>query len=235
MILRRISFLIALVGLSLSSPALATNVTIALENAHAEELDRAFQMVVNRDPAGAEAIFARVITDYEGRAEPDREYYCAEDMEDAARVAARAMFLDSDDVTILGPGWCQALFGRGFALIDLNRSNESGPLLARAVKMAPTRPHYLNEYAEWYKTRRQWQVSYDLFEQAWNLVDHDQDGPDRRIAARSLRGMGYNKIELGDLDGAERLFRQSQEYDRENPNAANELRYIDQLRGRRRN
>ena len=46
------------------------------------------------------------------------------------------------------------------------------------------------------------------------------------LAARALRGMGYNKIEMGDLDAAENLFRQSQEYDPGSEAAKVELGYI---------
>ena len=53
-----------------------------------------------------------------------------------------------------------------------------------------------------------------------------KDGPDASLAARALRGMGYNKIEMGDLDAAENLFRQSQEYDPGSEAAKVELGYI---------
>ncbi len=99
--------------------------------------------------------------------------------------------------------------------------------------MAPTRPHYVNEYAEWFKAHHQWQQAYDLFAHAWDIVDHDKTGPDRKIAARALRGMAYTNIELGDLDKAEKLFQQSQQYDSDNPAAKSELEYIQQQRAER--
>ena len=119
------------------------------------------------------------------------------------------------------------MFGEGFALIDLNRASEAEAFLGRALEMAPTKPHYVNEYAEWFKTHRQWQKAYELFAQAWDMVDHDKNGPDRRIAARALRGMGFTQIELGELGRAEKLFKRSLEFEPEKQSAiAGELQYI---------
>jgi tetratricopeptide (TPR) repeat protein len=233
MLLRNLATAIATFTLFLASPTTAGTVTIALENAHGDELARAFRMVNTGDPTGAEKIFRKVIADYEARAKPGTAYRCAKDMEDAANVSILAMVDASKDVAILGTGWCDALFGEGFVLIDLNRSAESEPFLARAVEMGPTDPHYLNEYAEWYKSHRKWQRSLDLFTRAWNMVDRSTAGPDRKIAARSLRGMGFNQIELGDLDEAERLFKLSKEYEPESPHVDNELQYIEDLRAKR--
>jgi tetratricopeptide (TPR) repeat protein len=232
MYFRNLIVAIGLVTLLASRPVAATTVTIALENAHADELRHAFQLVNSGDPVRAEEIFTTVIADYEARAKPDMTYRCAKDMEDAAGVSILAMLSTAKDITILGSGWCSALFGKGFVLIDLNRSAESETFLARAVEMGPTDPHYLNEYAEWYKTRRKWQRSLDLFTRAWNMVDRNTSGPDRQIAARALRGIGFNQIELGDLDEAERHFKLSKDYDPENRGADNELKYIDDLRKR---
>ena len=49
------------------------------------------------------------------------------------------------------------------------------------------------------------------------------------MEARALRGIGFNLIELGDLDLAEQIFRESLNYE-EHKNALVELEYIKQLR-----
>ena len=213
-----------------AAPALASNVSIALENAHDAELGDAVNRLQHGDPAGAETIFTKVIGAYEAQAKPGRTYRCAEDMKDSIAVSARSKLATSGDVTILGSGWCIALWGEGFALIDLNRSDEALPFLARAVEMAPTRAHYVNEYAEWYKSHHQWQKAHDLFAQAWKIVDHDKKGPDRKVAARALRGIAFTTVELGDLEAGEKLLRQSQQYEPESEAAKSELEYIRQQR-----
>ena len=207
--------------------ASAKTVAIALEDAHKADLSNALQLLNGGKPDQAEPIFVAVIAAYEAQAKPGHIYRCADDATDAIKVSLFAAAAPEKDVTVLGPGWCLALFGEGFALIDLNRASEAEAFLGRAVEMAPTKPHYVNEYAEWFKTHRQWQKAYDLFALAWDLVDHEQKGPDRKIAARALRGMGFTQIELGDLNRAEKLLKRSLEFEPEKQSAvAGELQYI---------
>ena len=199
----------------------------------AKLLAQAFTLVNQGKPAEAEAIFSAVIAEKEAQAKPGQVYFCADNFADMMTVSmAAGKLLQPGSVAVVqGPNWCDALFGEGFALIDLNRSSEAEPFLARAVEMAPTNAHYLNEYAEWYKAHHQWQKAHDLFARAWDIVDQDKKGPDRRIAARALRGMGFTLIELGNLDDAERQFKLSLKYE---PEAAGkvqgELDYIAQQR-----
>ena len=127
---------------------------------------------------------------------------------------------------------CAAIFAKGFALIDLGRRAEAEPFLRRATELAPTDAHYLNEYAEWWKIERQWQKSYDLFARAAALAG-EQPAEDRApIHARSMRGMGFNLIELGRLDDAERLFLDSLKVEPDSPAALNELKYIAEQRAK---
>ncbi|MDR2857803.1 MAG: diguanylate cyclase [Novosphingobium sp.] len=175
--------------------------------------------------AQAIGIIDKVIAAYE-TAYRGKAVLCARDMADAANISLSAMLHKGGKVTIIGPGWCEALFLKGYALVDLNRSIEAEAALARAVAMAPTRAHYLNEYAELWKGRREWHRSYGLFARAYAISDQDPKSPDARITARSLRGMGYTKIELGDLDEAERMFHLSQQFDPDNAGVRTELEYI---------
>lgn len=182
---------------------------------HAAELDSAVALLQSGKPDKAEAIFSVIIADMEKTHGPAVPFRCvfAESVQQTIAYTTKKLgqrpFILGSDV------WCTALWGKGFALIDLRRSEEAGPFLARAVEMMPVNAHFINEYAEWYKSKRDAKTSFDLFMRAWHTVGHDLNGSDRKIAARSLRGMAYNLIEQGDLDGAERLYRQSLDYELE--------------------
>jgi tetratricopeptide (TPR) repeat protein len=216
------------------TPVQAESVTVTFQSEHREKLDAGFDALWAGQYSKAEKIFARVITDFEEKHSGQRIYRCADGMDDTLQVAILAAAdAGTGPISVLGPEWCEALFGMGYVLIDLKRSDEAGKYLARAVEMAPTKAHYINEYAEWYKSRREWQRSHDLFAQAWDKVSHDKAGPNRTVAARALRGMGFNKIELGDLDEAKRLFNQSLEFELENAMAKSELEYIARLEATR--
>jgi len=191
------------------------------------------QLLQSGKPQEAEKIFSEIIAGYEKQYGDKVIFRCANSPENtlAALIGAAAV-AEKRKVVVGNEEWCTALWGKGFALIDLNRAAEAGPFLAKAVEMDPGNAHFINEYAEWYKSQRQFKRSHELFAQAWDTVDHDKQGPDRRVAARSLRGIAYNLIEEGDLDGAEKLYRQSLEYE---PEAASgkvqpELDYIAEQR-----
>ena len=199
------------------------------EALHNEAISKAFTLSQSGDAAGAEKIFSGVIAGYKAKAIPGRTYFCADDLADTVAVATKSAktMKPGSFAIVVGPNWCSALFGEGFVLIDLGRSDEAGRFLAQATEMAPTKPHYINEYAEWFKSQRNWQKSFELFSNAWGLVAHDAKGPDRKIAARALRGMGFIKTELGDFEEAERLFKQSLDYEPEKqPFVESELKYI---------
>jgi len=120
----------------------------------------------------------------------------------------------ADDASAsIDPAVCDAHFGKGFALIDMGRGDLAEAELRQATVMAPTNAHFANEYAELFKSRRDWQRSYDNFAQAWAIVDKSTTGPDVSIAARALRGMGFDKAAMGQYDEAEKLYTQSLQYD----------------------
>ncbi len=194
---------------------------------HAAELDQGIALLQSGKPAQAEAIFSVIIADMEKTHDPAVPFRCVFTESVQQTIAYTTRELGQKTFIVGSDVWCTALWGKGFALIDLRRSEEAGTFLARSVEMMPVNAHFINEYAEWYKSKREWKASYDLFLRAWHTVGHDAQGTDRKIAARALRGMGYNLIEQGDLDGAERLYRQSLDYE---PEAAGkvqqELDYI---------
>lgn len=123
----------------------------------------------------------------------------------------------------IDPAVCDAHFGKGFALIDLGRGDLAEAELGKAAQMAPTNAHFANEYAELFKSRRDWQKSYDGFARAWSVVDKSTTGSDASVAARALRGMGFNKAAMGQYDEAEALYAQSLQYDPSNAIANAEL------------
>ncbi len=121
------------------------------------------------------------------------------------------------------PAVCDAHFGKGFALIDLGRGDLAEAELGKAAQMAPTNAHFANEYAEPFKSRREWQKSYDGFARAWSVVEKTTTGPDASVAARALRGMGFNKAAMGQYDEAAALYKRSLQYDPKSEIAKAEL------------
>lgn len=180
----------------------------------AAHVDQAFDLIRNGKQAQAVQLFDRIIANADQRLAGDgRPRLCRD-----GGNAAGAVVVDA--------ALCDAHFGKGFALIDMGRGDLAEAELLKATQMAPTNAHFANEYAELFKSRREWQQSYDLFAHAYSIADKNLKGPDAKVAARALRGMAFNEIEMGGCDEAEKLFQQSLTFDPANQVAINELKYI---------
>lgn len=173
----------------------------------AARVDQGFELIRLGRQDQAVRLFDQVIASADKRLSGDaRPHFCREDGA-ASRSGARP-----DGVMVDG-AVCDAHFGKGYALIDMGRGDLAEGELRQATAMAPRDAHFANEYAELFKSRRDWQRSYDLFAGAWAIVDKSTAGPDAGVAARALRGMGYNKAQLGQYDQAAALYEQSLRYD----------------------
>lgn len=124
---------------------------------------------------------------------------------------------------------CQAHFGRGFALIDLGRGDLAEADLRAATEMAPNNAHYANEYAELFKSRREWQTAYTQFERAWGVADKTVGGPDADLAARALRGMGYAQEKMGNLDKAHDLLVESLKFEPNSEAGKVQLAHVERM------
>lgn len=198
----------------------------------AEQVGQASEMLFNGDFAGAIKTVDPVIASYEEKFKDNQStIYCASGAPQTVMLMGMAA-QSKKDAAALDSTWCNALFIKGFALIDLGRLAEAGPFLKKAADMAPLESHYINEYAEWHKTNRNWQQAYDLFSEASSVAEFTPENDRKAVKARSLRGMGFALIELGKLDEAEKLFKESLKLVPKNPSALNELQYIKEQRGK---
>ncbi|MFC0686927.1 diguanylate cyclase [Novosphingobium clariflavum] len=225
--MKSVSLLVSVAALAipgLATAGEATPIALISSAAHAEYVgmvSRGFDMIRAGKPGKAVKLFDSVISANEqGLTGDARPRLCLS--EKAAGHAAPG------NAVMVSGAVCDAHFGKGFALVDLGRGDLAEAELRRATELAPDNAHYANEYAELFKSRRQFQESYDLFARAWSVVDKDTKGPDAGIAARALRGMGFNLIELGRLDEAKTMFSQSLAYDAGNAAAKTELDFIAQ-------
>lgn len=171
------------------------------------QVKQGFDLIRRGKQAQAVKLFDQVI------AHTDRQLYG-----DSRSRLCRAGGSAVADVSVsIDPAVCDAHFGKGFALIDLGRGDLAEAELGKATRMAPGNAHFANEYAELFKSRRDWQQGYEGFARAWAVVDKATTGPDAGIAARALRGMGFTKAAMGQYDAAQAFYTQSLQYD---PNSA---------------
>ncbi len=136
------------------------------------------------------------------------------------------------DAIAIEPGWCDALFMKGYALID--RGNIPGGVvyLEKAIGMAPYHAHYLNELGYALQTQKQWDQALGIYQQAEDAARLAGKEFEKEERGRALRGRGFIYIEQGKLDDAEKVYRAALKLDPKDEKAKGELDYIHEQRGR---
>ncbi len=215
--------------------AMAAPASAALSNAQINAaVDKAATALAAKDPAGAIAALDPVIAESPGTTPiADTTYLCATGPEDTLSTLIGATVSNKKGTTVAIDGAiCDALFLKGFALIDMDRAAEAEPFLRRATELAPTNAHYLNEYAEWHKTAHNLDVSYSLFAKAAALGPQQPEDSRAVRTARALRGMGFILIERGKLDEAETKLNEALALEPASKATLNELAYIKEQRAK---
>jgi tetratricopeptide (TPR) repeat protein len=193
-------------------------------------ITQAVNAVHARHPEQAIDLVDTVLKDFEASRAPDTVYFCVTSQTDVILISAMQAKLGKRPIIFIDDGACSAAFLRGFALVDLNRSAEAAPFLKQAEEMEPLSVHYMNEYAEWHKSNKQWQRAFDLFKEAEVRALMSTSDGKAHPHARALRGMGFCLIEMGRLDEAEAKFSESLKFQPDSEAAATELAYIKRLR-----
>jgi tetratricopeptide (TPR) repeat protein len=197
-----------------------------------QHIAKAGDLLNQQNFAGVISTVEPVIASFEA-AYPASEklVYCGDDPAQTFMLLIMAASQKKDGI-VVDQFYCDAYFMKGFALIDLNRISDAGPFLQKASDLAPLNAHFMNEYAEWYKTNRNWQKSYELFEKAKGIAEYSGESFRKEVEARSLRGMGFNMIEMGKLDDAEKMFKQSLKLLPGHKGSLSELQYIKEQRAK---
>jgi tetratricopeptide (TPR) repeat protein len=134
------------------------------------------------------------------------------------------------DALAIGPGWCAALFTKGFTLVDQQQVELGLPFLKRAVEMRPDYAHYLNELAYAYGTLGQWPEALEAYGRAADAADPTQGIIEKTERIRAWRGMGYVLVEQGKWEEAAETYRKCLKLDPNDAKAKAELEYIARVR-----
>lgn len=178
-----------------------------------------------KQPGKAVDLMRPVLADFEKQyAGEKRDIFCAVTPEQKSRYIADAAKADRAAVTI-EPGWCRAQYVTGYALIDLDKLPEAQVVFERLVKFAPQNSRYLNELGYIFMKQKKWQLSLDAYRRAEAAADLT---PDRAEEERclALKGVGYDLVELGDLNAAEAAYRKCLNINPNDEDSPRELEYI---------
>jgi tetratricopeptide (TPR) repeat protein len=201
--------------------------------AHDARIERAAALIREKKPAEAIELLDRmIIAEEKAHAGEKRRIYSSRSPAETLSYMLEAAAAGVEAVAV-GSEWSDAVFFKGFALIDLGKHDEAGVLLKQAVGLAPANSQFLAELGEWHKTRREWEQAYSWFEKAEDRSSFSPEHSKKPHRSRALRGMGFVRIEQGRLDEAEKIFRKCLEIDPNDQGAKGELQYIREQRGLR--
>jgi tetratricopeptide (TPR) repeat protein len=199
-------------------------------SAESAKVDEAYLLMKSGKLAEAIAIFDSIIAQMEAKyANEKRQIFAARSMTETILYAGLAG-TQKKDAIVLNDAWATAYFLKGFALIDLNRRDDAKPLFDKALGLSPMNAQFLAERGEWFKNRKEWSSAFADFEAASTAAEFSPDDVKKSEKARALRGMGFVRIEQGELKEAEKLFRQSLKLQPGNSSALSELEYIKSLK-----
>jgi tetratricopeptide (TPR) repeat protein len=197
------------------------------------QVDRASDLISASKPADAIALLEPLIAAQDKAASTDhRKRYCARSAKEIILYTGLAARRKTPAV-VLPQSACYSVFLKGFALIDLDRSDEAKGYLDKAIALAPSNAHFLGELAEWYKGRKVWSTSRALFQRAVDAAVFSPD--DRQVfdKTRGLRGLAYILIQDGKLDEAEKLYRQCLQMNPNDDRSKSQLEYIASQRSKK--
>ena len=212
------------------------------------DLDAAFDALRKKDFEKTVSKATEIIDRFSDGKETDTSYRCTSGQSDTLEtlIKAAALSLEAGDdgdqstrknkTVAVSKTICSAHFVRAFALIDLSRRDEALPGLEIAVEMDPDNQHYINELGEWYKAKRDWRKSLEIFTKASQTRDFsilsmkDKDtsaGIMNKRQCRSYRGIAFNHVEMGNWDEARSAVEKCLKLIPNEPKSQKELEYID--------
>jgi tetratricopeptide (TPR) repeat protein len=196
------------------------------------QVDKAADLIHSGKPAEAVALLDSLIAAQEKSRQGDpQDVYCARSPVESLLYGGQAA-QQKHRAVVLPQSGCYSYFLKGFALIDMKRPDEAKPWFDRALAMAPQNAQFIAELAEWYKSRRDWDMAQKLFaraEAASALSPKDSQLFDK---TRGMRGQAFVLIERGKLDEAEKLYREVLKLNPNDERAKQELQYIAEHKGK---
>jgi tetratricopeptide (TPR) repeat protein len=229
---------LALAGAQVATqPGSATQTTVVQEPAvdprddpETKTIDEATQLMRDGKQAAAMALADQVIAANESRHRNDQDMvFSARSMTEALLYTTLAA-TQKKSAVVLNGNWASAEFLKAYALVDLSRGDEAKPFLDKAIALSPMNAQFLAERGEWYKSRKDWPHAYADFEAAATDADFSPDEVKSFEKRRGWRGMAFVRTEQGQLDEAEKLYKQCLKMDPSDENAQHELEYIKSLR-----
>ena len=226
-----IAMLLALAPATAQAQAPQTQ-TQNVDEVQAPKLHAALQSIQAGHPQEALDSLEGVLTAYDAaHAGEKRRIYCAMSSTETLAYMAIAAKAKAGAIAV-GPGYCTAMFLKGYALIDLNRITDARAVYERLVSFAPMNTHFLAELGQSYRYERNWPKMLETCTTAEGYAELSDPAEVNKVKRMGWRCMGYALIEQHKYDEAAELYRKCIKLEPNDTIAAHELQYIDTQRGK---
>ncbi len=193
--------------------------------------------------------FDPAIAEFERRVEPGMRVMASRAGGASALLSLITAASDGASAVVVDSTWPDTIYLRAFCLVELRRPDEAAQALQRALEMIPNDVLYASELGHILQERRDFSGALAVFRAAvenGEMLERTgafQATPEYPaglpillgvslfdLRCRAMRGVGFSLIELGDLDGAERVFRQVLALNPSDERSLGELQYIAEQR-----
>ena len=176
------------------APASSATKPPTLDDRMLPQLEAAAQAVKSGQPQRAVDTLAPVIAAYDADlAHEKRRLYCGMSPQETLLYLAMAA-KDKVSAVAVPPGYCTALYLKGYALVDLGRVAEARAIYERLLELAPMYAQYQTEYGQLIRLEKDWPRMLAVCtkaEEAAGIADPAirpmQQGAALRCAARAMR------------------------------------------------
>lgn len=172
--------------------------------------------------------FDKVLSEYEQKYSNSKDkIYCARNSTESLYYLLTAAKEDRSATVLSETTWADAFFLKAYALVNLGRLSEAKQSIEKAIALTPKNAKYLSELGHIYQVEKNWPKALELYQSAEDAAaEFSESAVKSQELSRALRGLGYVYVELGQLDKAERVYRQCLEMDPNDETSKKELEFI---------
>ncbi len=236
---------LARAGIVAIGPAAKAPPEAADDTIHAKDADDAGnqvglkiarELIDQKQPQLAVGILDKTIAGIEKReAASTGPRWCAHTEGEATLYLKLAAAAGQDRPTAMDSPLCDAVFLRGYAWVDLGKTDLAEADFKRAIEMAPSNPHYLSEMGELQAHKHAFDAALAYYRRAEAAAPTCSPAGTADVElTRAWRGIGYVEVELGQLDEAEAHYRHCLELDPHDEKARGELGYVLEMKAKAR-
>lgn len=204
----------------------------SLDQRMTPQIQAAAQAVRAHQPQAAIDTLAPVLAAYDADlARETRRIYCGMSPQETLLYLAMAA-KDKVAAVAVPPGYCTALYLKGYALVDLGRVAEAKAIYERLLVLAPMYAQYQTEYGQLIRLEKDWPRMLAICTKAGEAAAIADPAIKPMQQGAALRCQGYALTELHRYDEAEKRYRDALALNAKDAIAQHELGYIAQQRAK---